>query len=127
MGCINEKYKVNGGFMQARTLAFSYDIAKDATPSRGSKTKYNPNNNENVRGDKREARAGLSHELLGHGWDSDKGKTDYSKTENGIPMYEVNAVNIENRARASAGNEKKTTYGGKPIPANLLHNTHKKK
>ena len=35
MGCINEKYKVNGGFMQARTLAFSYDIAKDAMPSRG--------------------------------------------------------------------------------------------
>ena len=34
MGCINEKYKVNGGFMQARTLAFSYDIAKDATPSK---------------------------------------------------------------------------------------------
>ena len=35
MGCINEKYKLNGGFMQARTLAFSYSIAKDTTPSRG--------------------------------------------------------------------------------------------
>jgi RHS repeat-associated protein len=93
----------------------------------GTTTKYNPNNNKNVRGDKREARVGLSHELLGHGWDSDKGKTDHSKTENGIPMYEVDAVNIENRARASAGNEKKTTYGGKSIPANLLHDTHKEK
>jgi|AGTN01.3.fsa_nt_gi hypothetical protein len=78
----------------------------------GSKTKYNPDNNKNVRGDKREARVGLSHELLGHGWDSDQGKADYSKTENGILMYEVNVVNIENRARASAGNEKKPLMEG---------------
>jgi len=92
----------------------------------GSTTKYNPDKGENVRGDKRAPRAGLAHELLGHGWDSDQGKTDYSKTDNGIRMYEVNAVNQENRARAAAGNPKKTTYGGKPIPEKLLDDTHKK-
>ncbi|WP_334126978.1 RHS repeat-associated core domain-containing protein [Empedobacter brevis] len=90
----------------------------------GSNTTYNPDKDTNVRGDKRASRAGLAHELLGHGWDSDQGKTDYSNTDNGIPMYEVNAVNMENRARAAAGNEKKTTYGGKPIPERLLDDTH---
>ncbi|MBI3141718.1 MAG: hypothetical protein HYZ16_02700, partial [Bacteroidetes bacterium] len=93
----------------------------------GSTTKYNPDKGENVRGDKRTPRAGLAHELLGHGWDSDQGKADYSKTDNGIRMYEVDAVNIENRARAAAGDPKKTTYGGKPIPKELLDNTQKKK
>ncbi len=95
--------------------------------STGSNTTYNPDKETNVRGDKRVARAGLAHELLGHGYDSDQGKADYTKTDNGIPMYEVNAVNMENRARAAAGNEKKTTYGGKPIPEKLLDDTHKKK
>ena len=92
----------------------------------GSTTKYNPDKGENVSGDKRAPRVGLAHELLGHGWDSDQGKTDYSKTDNGIPMYEVNAVNQENRARAAAGNPKRTTYGDKPIPEKLLDNTHDK-
>lgn len=71
------------------------------------------------------ARAGLAHELLGHGYDSNQGTADYSKTSNGIPMYEVNAVNMENRARAAAGDPKKTTYGGQPIPTALLDDTHK--
>ena len=95
------------------------------TPA-GSKTKYNPDATENVRKDKRTPRAGLAHELLGHGWDADQGKKNHDKTDNEIPMYEVDAVNIENRARAAAGDGKKTTYGGKDIPAKLLDDTHKK-
>jgi len=98
-----------------------------AGKSTGSTTKYNPDKEENVNGGKRVPRAGLAHELVGHGWDADQGKKDYKETDNGIPMYEVNAVNMENRARAAAGNEKKTTYGGKEIPAELLDDTHKKK
>jgi RHS repeat-associated protein len=90
----------------------------------GSNTKYNPDKGTNARGDKRVARAGLAHELLSHGYDSDQGKTDYSKTDNDIPMYEVKAVNTENKARAAAGDPKKTTYGGKPIPEKLLDDTH---
>jgi hypothetical protein len=98
---------------------------RSGTPT-GSTTKYNPDKGENVRGDKRAPRAGLAHELLGHGWDADQGKKDYTKTDNGIPMYEVNAVNQENRARAAAGDPKKTTYGCKAIPEKLLDDTHKK-
>ena len=41
-------------------------------------------------------------------------------------MREVDAVNIENIARAAAGDPKTTTYGGKEIPAELLNDTHKK-
>ena len=93
----------------------------------GSNTDYNPDKDTNVRGDKRAPRVGLAHELLGHGYDSDQGKSDYSNTDNGIPMYEVSAVNVENVARAAAGDPKKTTYSGKQIPKNLLNSTPKKK
>ncbi len=92
----------------------------------GTTTKYDPDAKKNVRGDKRNPIVGLAHELLGHGYDSDQGKTDYSKTTNGIPMYEVSGVNIENHVRAKVGDPKKTTYGGKPIPSHLLQDTHKK-
>ena len=92
----------------------------------GSTTKYNPDAKTNARREKRDPIVGLAHELLGHGYDSDRGKSDYSKTKNGISMYEVSAVNIENHVRAKVGDPKKTTYGGQPIPANLLQDTHKK-
>ncbi|GEM_PF-2160828 len=92
----------------------------------GTTTKYDPDAKTNARGDKRDPIVGLAHELLGHGYDSDQGKSDYNKTSNGIPMYEVSGVNIENRVRAKVGDQKKTTYGGQPIPANLLQDTHKK-
>lgn len=90
-------------------------------------TKYDPDAKTNVRGDKRDPKVALAHELLAHGYDSDQGKSNYNKTSNGIPMYEVSGVNVENRVRAKTGDPEKTTYGGKPIPANLLDDTHKKK
>lgn len=93
----------------------------------GSDVKYNPDATENVRGDKRNPRVGLAHELLGHSYATDTGTTNMGTTDNGIPMREVDAVNVENRARAATGDAKKTTYGGKPIPDKLLHDTHKKK
>ena len=92
----------------------------------GSTTSYDPDATENVSRNKRTPRVGLAHELLGHGWDADQGKKNYDKTDNGISMFEVNAVNIENRARAAAGDEKRTIYGGKEIPAKLLDDTHNK-
>jgi RHS repeat-associated protein len=92
----------------------------------GTTTKYDPDAKTNARGDKRDPIVGLAHELLGHGYDSDQGKSNYNKTSNGIPMYEVSAVNIENHVRAKVGDPKKTTYSGQPIPANLLQDTHKK-
>lgn len=95
----------------------------------GSNTKYNPDketSGKGEKGEKRTPRVGIIHELT-HGSDSDKGKTDYTTTDNGIKMFEVHAVNMENRVRASTGDTKKTTYGGQPIPGKLLDDTHKKK
>ncbi|MCW5921692.1 MAG: hypothetical protein KIS77_05065 [Saprospiraceae bacterium] len=74
---------------------------------------------------KRNPRAGLAHELLGHGYDYDQGTTDWSKTNNGIRKAEVDAINVENKARAATGDEKRTSYGGKAIPKEMLHDTHK--
>jgi len=51
----------------------------------GSTTKYNPDNEQTATDNKRSPEASLAHELLGHGYDSDQGTTDYSETENGIP------------------------------------------
>ena len=98
---------------------------KNGVPT-GSTTKYDPNAKTNVRGDKRDPKVALGHEFFSHAFDSDQGKSNYNKTSNGIPMYEVNAVNTENRVRAKTGDQKKTTYGGVSIPANLLDDTHKK-
>jgi len=95
------------------------------TPT-GSKTEYNPDNKKDINGRVRTPRAALAHELLGHGWDNDQGKTDLTKTSNGIEMKEVNAVNIGNIAGAAAGDGKRTTYNGKDIPQNLLKDTHEK-
>lgn len=93
----------------------------------GTTTKYNPEDYRTARGELRKPVIGLGHELLGYGYDSDQGKTNYRSTTNGISMHEVSAVNVENRVRASVGAPKKTTYGGNPIPANLLDDTHNKK
>ena len=68
----------------------------------------------------RPARAGLAHELLGHGYDSDQGITNHQKTSNGIPMSEVNAVNTENLVRKASNTPIRTTYDDKPIPHKLL-------
>lgn len=94
--------------------------------STGSTTRYDPDNKKSPTGEERDPSDALAHELCGHGWDSDQGKTDYGSTPNGIKNYEVNAVNQENRARAANGEKKRTSYGGKEIPADKLDNTHKK-
>lgn len=90
--------------------------------STGSTTTYDPYNEKNKGGDTRTPRAGLAHELLGHGWDADQGKTDYNLTSNGIPMFEVNAIKIENIVRSVTGDPKRTTTGQKSIPEDLLNN-----
>ena len=88
----------------------------------GSTTAYNPDLESTPSAGERPARAGLAHELLGHGYDSDQGTTNYQKTSNGIPMYEVNAVNTENLVRKATDTPVRTTYDDKPIPQNLLQN-----
>ena len=90
----------------------------------GTNIFFNPTD-EYGEGGKRHPRAALAHELLGHGYDYDQAETDWSKTKNGIRRAEVDAVNIENKARAAAKNPKRTDYSGKPIPKHMLHDTHK--
>ena len=86
----------------------------------GSTTAYNPNLESTPSAGERPARAGLAHELLGHGYDSDQGITNHQKTSNGIPMSEVNAVNTENLVRKASNTPIRTTYDDKPIPHKLL-------
>lgn len=92
---------------------------KNGIPT-GTTTSYDPEDYTTKTGTVRKPVIGLAHELLGHGYDSDQGKADYSKTKNGIPMYEVNAVRIENIIRAKIGEPKRTTYQETPIPEILL-------
>lgn len=95
--------------------------AKDGTPQ-GSKVGYDPNNKETKCGDKRTPRVGLAHELQ-HSSDVDKGKMDTeTKTETGVPVKEVDAVNTENKIREKTGDEKRTTYGDKKISKIWLDN-----
>ena len=92
---------------------------KNGIPT-GSTTAYNPNLESTPSAGERPARAGLAHELLGHGYDSDQGITNHQKTSNGIPMSEVNAVNTENLVRKASNTPIRTTYDDKPIPHKLL-------
>ena len=85
----------------------------------GTTTKYDPTNWTNPRGSRRNPRVALGHELLGHGFDTDQGQTDYGTTS-GTKNYEISALNIENKIRASTGDPNKTTYGGRTVPAASL-------
>ena len=88
--------------------------------STGSLTGYNPYLTENIQGDKRVPRVGLAHELLGHGWDADQGKTDFTKLSNGLPMYEINAINIENIVRDVTDSPLRSSHSNREIPSKLL-------
>ncbi|WP_315821860.1 RHS repeat-associated core domain-containing protein [Paraflavitalea speifideaquila] len=99
----------------------------DKNVSTGSTTLYDPDNKVSPIGEKRDPAIALTHELLGHGYNTDKGTSSQGMTNNGISINEVSGVNIENRARAKLNAPKKTTYSGTPIPSNLLDDTHKKK
>ena len=112
---IENTYNKNGG-------NYNEANAKDLKNNKptDSKTYYNPDKQTTNRGDKRDPKNGLAHELLSHGYDADQGTYDNKKTENGISMSEVNAVNVENVSRKLTGDKKRTTYGGKTIPPKLL-------
>ena len=69
---------------------------------------------------------GLSHELLGHAWDSAYGKTDFRRTlKDDIPMYEIKAIYIENIVRKLNKRPRRTTYKGNKIDNRLLINPFK--
>jgi RHS repeat-associated protein len=86
----------------------------------GTKTEYDPNAKTNNAGEKRKPIVGLAHELS-HAHDADKGTTNFNTTskKGGDKMYEVNAVNFENRVRAKTGDKQRTSYNY-PIPQKYL-------
>lgn len=64
-------------------------------------------------------RVALSHELR-HSYDADTGSVTLEKTENGIDIMEVRAVNTENKIRMKTGDSRRKSYGGKEIPKKYL-------
>ena len=89
--------------------------------SQGSTIYYDPYSRRRTinETETRTPRVGLSHELQ-HSSDLDKGIFISETTENGIKMIEVRAVNVENRIRKQTGDPKRTKYGKKRIPQELL-------
>ncbi len=63
----------------------------------------------------------LAHELS-HASDNDNGTTKEGVTNTGVPLNEVDAVNVENKIRTNpkVGMEKRTTYDQREIPKKLL-------
>lgn len=87
----------------------------------GSFTQYNPDNYFSPNGEPRDPIIALTHEFLGHGYDTDKGQSkDGERTSNGIKLNEVSAINIENRTRAQLGAPLRTTNSGLEIPKEYL-------
>ena len=82
-------------------------------------------------GEERYPVIGLVHEVLGHSWDIDQGLWRQGTTPNGIELYEVDAINIENIFRQASGEKIRNWQGttvvpGKPeerkfIPHEYLH------
>jgi RHS repeat-associated protein len=87
----------------------------------GSKTNFDPNATENIRGEKDDPRAQLAHELS-HASDNDNGTRKQGTTKNGVELNEVDAVNVENKIRTNpkVGMDKRTDYSGREIPKELL-------
>ena len=67
----------------------------------------------------REPRVGLAHELH-HSYNLDLGAFNPDIRINGILLMDIQAVNMENRIRKIVGNPKRTYYGRKSIPLELL-------
>ena len=89
--------------------------------SQGSTVFYNPYNQRRSRheNERRTPRVGLSHELQ-HSFDLDKKIATDETTENGIKLMDVRAINTENKIRSKTGDPKRTTYGTKKVPKELL-------
>ena len=89
--------------------------------SQGSIIYYDPYRRRRSRteNETRTPRVGLSHELQ-HSFDLDRKLATYEKTENGIKIMEVRAVNTENRIRKRTGDPKRVEYGKKRISEEWL-------
>ena len=93
----------------------------------GTITHYNPFSKKNncVDGDRLSC-AVLTHELLGHGWNKDKGMYEADRqTNNGVRYEEINAINLQNIVLKEHNLQPRTAIGrngepGIPIPESEL-------
>lgn len=90
-------------------------LIESITESGGTVTKYDSDATSNVRGQKRDPKVGLIHELK-HAYDTTNGGLRAGQTSTGDPNYEVDAVNVENQVRSKTADPKRTEFGGKKIP-----------
>jgi RHS repeat-associated protein len=96
------------------------DLAKKGNYNRGdgkggSITKYDPYKQTDVNNNKRNPRVGLIHELK-HAFDREKGKLRVDQTtSNGVPLSEVDAINVENKARYHTGDKMRISFGNDKI------------
>lgn len=81
---------------------------------------YNPRDEETMTGDNRTPRVGLAHELFGHGWDIEKGEMRSGKTPNGVPLREVDAINIENLVRNATGEKIRNWFRSEKGPGGKM-------
>jgi len=99
------------------------DLEKDRNgiPT-GSITEYNQTRYNKYQVD---SKVILIHEL-NHAYNTDKGTTDYTNY-NGIPKYEIDAVNMENKVRLVTGDIPiRTKYGDNEIPQSLIEDPYKR-
>lgn len=94
-------------------------IAETAGKPTGSTIAFDPFNLESPEDDKnlpvyRHPIIGLVHELLGHSYFDDLGKTALGKTNN-VYDYEIQGVNAENYQRRAMGEDYRRSYLKQPI------------
>jgi RHS repeat-associated protein len=85
----------------------------------GSITNFDPKLTKDVNGDPDYPLSTLAHELS-HASDKDNGTTKKGVTSTGVPLKEVDAVNVENKINNALGLDKRTEYNGLKIPEKLL-------
>lgn len=97
------------------------DTKADNNIPTGSTVYYNPNEEYEYFTDyKRNPRVALAHELLGHSYDINQGLEQLEENEDGFPIDEINAINVENLSRAKTGDPQRNWYDGREIPEKYL-------
>lgn len=89
-------------------------VAETAGKPTGSDVAFDPFSWASAEGGIRHPIIGLVHELLGHSYFDEIGKTEAGKT-NGLPNHEIQGVNAENYQRREMGESYRRSYLKAPI------------
>ena len=126
---VNRTLVGGGGFNHP----FNKKDASSPGVGSGTETGYNPFATKSVCADGGYVScATLAHELLGHGWNSDRGlhENDSHITDNGIKYEEINAINIQNKVLVEHQQMPRSYVGvgetKKQIPVSLINHYYTK-